>query len=232
MATKKTHPDNDPIDGEKAPSDAAWYYQCTSSECNLRFPAPDLSRLDCPICRSPVVKSEPWENYTQAIASSKGDRTGLSVVMDNLRSAYNVGSILRTADGAGFEHAYLCGITPTPDHPRLAKTSLSAEIHTSWSHHGNGVDLVRRLKAEGFVLIALETSPDAQNLFSAIQPVSNRSALVVGNEIYGIDPAIMMLCDHKLYLPMAGIKKSLNVAVSFGIAAYFLIHQLPVQSGS
>jgi tRNA G18 (ribose-2'-O)-methylase SpoU len=155
--------------------------------------------------------------------------------MDNLRSAYNVGSILRTSDGAGILHAYLCGITPTPLlHPKLAKTALTAEIRASWSYHPNGVDLVKEIKDAGTRIIGLETSPHAKNLLENITLLNGPISLVVGNEVCGIDPAIQALCDDIYFLPMLGIKKSLNVSVSFGIAAYLLnrhaFEELPVQS--
>lgn len=158
----------------------------------------------------------------------------LTVILDNLRSAYNVGSILRTSDGAGVKHACLCGITPTPQHSRLAKTSLTAEIHTSWSYHPNTIDLVNERRSSGDWIVGLETSRDAVSIFSEFEIPDRSVAVIVGNEVCGIDPAVLALCDQKIYLPMTGKKKSLNVAVSFGIAAYFLnrraFRELPVKS--
>lgn len=233
MATANTHPDNDPFGGENPSGEFIWAYQCTSSECGLRFPAPERSGLICPVCRSPVKKEETWDNSSTDRHFVSDTSTRFVTVLDNIRSAYNVGSILRTSDGAGISHAHLCGITPTPLHPRLAKTALSAEIHTSWSYHPNCVDLVRNLKNEGMTIIGLETSQSAIDLTSDPHiPVGN-CALVVGNEVYGIDPAVQSLCDSLYLLPMTGIKKSLNVSVSFGIAAYYLnrhrISEVPVK---
>ena len=233
MATANTHPDNDPFGGENPSGEIIWAFQCTSSDCGLRFPAPEKIGLICPICRSPVMKVEIWENSTTDRHFSADISTRFVTVLDNIRSAYNVGSILRTSDGAGISHAYLCGITPTPHHPRLAKTALSAEIHTSWSYHPNCVDLVRNLKNEGLAIIGLETSQSALDLTSDTQIPVGHCALVVGNEVYGIDPAVQSLCDRLYLLPMTGIKKSLNVSVSFGIAAYYLnrhrISEVPVK---
>ncbi|GAP21021.1 TrmH family RNA methyltransferase [Leptolinea tardivitalis] len=233
MATAKTHPDNDPFSGESSPREACWYYECTSGTCRLRFPAPFKENLTCPLCHSPVLQKGRWES-SNSVEAYKNDGSRLSVILDNLRSAYNVGSILRSSDGAGVQHAYLCGITPTPLHPRLSKTALSAEIHTSWSQHLNCVELVRDLRNRGELVVGLETSPSAINLLDSIEPWEGSLNLIVGNEVYGIDPAVMELCDRLYYLPMVGIKKSLNVSVSFGIAAYFLnqhhFQKLPVQS--
>lgn len=230
MATGKIHPDNDPIDGEGTVLGDYWYCQCLSPDCNLRFPAPEKFTEKCPICHSKAEKRVLCR--TSVLPENKKSDTAapISVLMDNLRSVYNVGSILRTADGAGFSHAFLCGITPTPDHPRLAKTSLTAELHTIWSFHRNGVDLVQQLKKRGTHIISLETNKSAVNFFQSTTAITEETVLVVGNEICGIDPAILDLSDQILYLPMGGIKKSLNVAVSFGIAAYSLIHRHPVKS--
>lgn len=235
MATAKTHPDNDPFGGEGSCDEEYWFYQCTSRTCNLRFPAPENAGLLCPICRSPVEKKCRWEHRDISEGFTSDTSSQLSVIMDNLRSAYNVGSILRTADGAGIDHAYLCGITPTPQHSRLAKTSLSAEIHTDWSYHPDGFALVTGLKESGVKIFGLETSPIAINLLEKPVHFTGEAALVVGNEICGIDPEIQALCDQIFFLPMLGIKKSLNVSVSFGVAAYLLnqfsFQKHPVQSG-
>jgi tRNA G18 (ribose-2'-O)-methylase SpoU len=147
----------------------------------------------------------------------------LSVVLDNLRSAYNVGSIVRTADGAGISHLYLCGITATLDHPKVAKTALSAEASVKSSYHPNALTLVSDLKSKGMYLAALESRPGAVSLFDpTLRIPAMPSVLIVGNELLGIDPAILELCDQVVALPMMGTKRSLNVVVAFGIASYWL----------
>jgi tRNA G18 (ribose-2'-O)-methylase SpoU len=234
MATAKTHPDNDPIAGEEPTGETIWFYQCSSPECNLRFPAPAKEGIVCPFCKSEIHQSIPSGNYEITNPTVHQPAPGFSILLDNLRSAYNVGSILRTSDGAGIQHAFLCGITPTPLHPRLSKTALTAEIHTAWSHHPNAIELVKTLKQSGHFLIGLETTSDACDLFIEDYQQEDKSVLVVGNEICGIDPMILEQCDRLFSLPMLGKKKSLNVAVSFGIAAYHLIFEKtsnsPIQS--
>jgi tRNA G18 (ribose-2'-O)-methylase SpoU len=233
MASVKTHPDNDPFAGENAAGEDFWAYQCSSVECGLRFPAPEIMGLKCPICHLPAEKIDLWQSSTSDRVYTIKSDTRFVVVLDNIRSAYNTGSMLRTSDGAGISHGYLCGITPTPLHPRLAKTALTAEIHTSWSYHPNCVELVRQLKNDGFMVFGLETSPGAIDLTTETIFPARNCALVVGNEVCGIDPAVQALCDRMYLLPMTGIKKSLNVSVSFGIAAYILnrhrINELPVK---
>jgi 23S rRNA (guanosine2251-2'-O)-methyltransferase len=223
MATAKTHPDNDPIAGEESTGEAIWFYQCSSPDCNLRFPAPAMDGIVCPLCKSEIRKTNLATDYQTGGVPLRQSMDGFSILLDNLRSVYNVGSILRTSDGAGVQHAYLCGITPTPLHRRLSKTALSAEIHTSWSYHPNGVEQVKELKSSGYFIIGLETANNARDLFVEPSIPAKNTILVVGNEICGIDPAIIELCDTIYSLPMLGKKKSLNVAVSFGIAAYHLV---------
>ena len=146
----------------------------------------------------------------------------LAVLLDNVRSAWNVGSILRSADGFGFSHAFLCGITPTADHEAVAKTALGAEGSVPWSYHKDGLKLVKGLKDEGWKLYALEEDQRAVEISRAhsLRHAAGRKVLIVGNEVTGVDPQLLDLCDQILYIPMRGEKKSFNVAIAFGIAAY------------
>jgi 23S rRNA (guanosine2251-2'-O)-methyltransferase len=147
-----------------------------------------------------------------------------AVILDNIRSAWNVGSILRSADGFGFTHSYICGITPTPDNDAVMKTSLGAEDSVSWSYHKDAVQLVKGLKKEGWKVFALEEH-ELANEIRSVAKESYDLALVVGNEITGVDPELLDLCDDILVIPMHGEKKSFNVAVAFGIAAFALSNQ-------
>ncbi|MCI0556588.1 MAG: TrmH family RNA methyltransferase [Anaerolineae bacterium] len=157
---------------------------------------------------------------------SRAGRRKLAVLLDNIRSAWNVGSIFRSADGFGFTHVYICGITPTPDGPAreaVVKTSLGAEDTVTWSYHKDAVKLVRGLKKEGWQVWALEEHERAI-------PVSNYPAakspipviLMLGNEVTGVDPGLIDLADIIFHIPMRGEKTSFNVAIAFGIAAYQL----------
>jgi tRNA G18 (ribose-2'-O)-methylase SpoU len=144
-----------------------------------------------------------------------------AVLMDNIRSAWNVGSIFRSADGFGFSHAYLCGITPTPESEAVRKTSLGAEDSVPWSYHKNALTLARGLKKEGFAVWALEEEERAKEIMAA-QGESRDVVLIVGNEVTGVDPELLDLCDEILYIPMRGEKKSFNVAMAFSISAFEL----------
>lgn len=131
--------------------------------------------------------------------------------------------MFRTADGAGVGHLHLCGITATPEHPKLAKAALGAQERVAWSSGLNGVDTAVALREQGHPLWALESTPDAVPLFERTLPESGKPiVLVVGNERAGVDPGILAQCEQVLALPMLGMKRSLNAAVAFGIAVYAL----------
>jgi tRNA G18 (ribose-2'-O)-methylase SpoU len=147
----------------------------------------------------------------------------LEALLDNIRSAGNVGSMFRTADGAGLRRLHLCGITATPKDPSIAKTSLGAHEHLPWNWHADGVAAALELREEGCRLWALEGVPGAELLFEALlEPEGRPVVLVVGNELCGVDPGILELCERILYIPMQGVKRSLNAAVAFGVAVYWL----------
>jgi tRNA G18 (ribose-2'-O)-methylase SpoU len=169
-----------------------------------------------------VLKKEMGNSEVSREVKSK-KREAKAVLVDNIRSAWNVGSILRTADGFGFSHAYLCGITPTPEVDAVRKTALGAEEFVTWSHHKNAVDLVKKLKLEGWKVGALEEDPRAYSIsqFSDSQ-FQNPIVLILGSEVTGVDPELLDLADHILYIPMLGQKRSFNVANAFSIAAYAL----------
>lgn len=200
--------------------------ECTEAKCRGRFPAAvgQLPDDRCPWCggRTRVVHrlAPPGE----AVADHASPPVTLSVLaglLDNVRSIFNVGSIFRSADGAGFSHLYLCGVTPTPAQRKLAKTALGAEQHVAWSHHRNSVLLADALLAEGWTLWALETGAAAVSIFDAPPPPSPL-ALVVGSEVTGVDPDLLARCARCVAIPMAGRKQSLNVATAFGVAAVLL----------
>ena len=147
----------------------------------------------------------------------------LSLLLDNLRSTLNVGSIFRTADGAGVAHIYCCGTTPTPEHPKIKKTGLGAEGFVSWSYHRNALD-VPGLLFPGTAIVALEATKNSVDLITAIRQTdwSKPVLIIIGNENSGVDPELLKISQHILSLPMMGSKTSLNVAVASGIAIYAL----------
>lgn len=201
-------------------------FECVNPTCRLRFPS-DLSVetvSHCPFCTSPMLPvGIPFSNYHRDPKSGSSELK-LCIILDNLRSSQNVGSIFRSADGAGIVQLYCCGTTPTPDHPKVRKSSLGAEKIVAWSYHQNTVDLVTELKSNGNKIIALEDTKLSTPLydFKVDKYINFSAALVIGNEISGIDPEILSLADEVLHLPMLGSKNSLNAAVAAGIAMYHL----------
>jgi tRNA G18 (ribose-2'-O)-methylase SpoU len=197
--------------------------------CGLRYPLVEDHPFGtrCPVCmgETQVVLRRSLSFETRAWNAEKVEsRKKLAILLDNIRSAWNVGSILRSADGFGFNHVYVCGITPTPDNEAVTKTSLGAEDSVPWSYHKDAVRLTKGLKAEGWTVYGLEEDARAQEIRQAgsLRHTSPGAVLIVGNEVTGIDPDLLDLCDSIFYIPMRGEKKSFNVAIAFGIAAYAL----------
>ncbi|MCY3018119.1 MAG: TrmH family RNA methyltransferase [Planctomycetota bacterium] len=209
--------------------------QCPNPLCKLCFDVPDDREGrngPCPACgqvityRSLSVIREierQHDRRTRAASASPSRERGLfSAVLENIRSLWNVGSIFRTADGAGFAPLYLCGITGCPPHKAIAKTSLGAEKHIRWEHHASALDVLPRLSAQGVQVVALEQTPASEPLQAALArgAIKPPLCLLVGNEVAGISAETLAQASLHCHLPMRGIKASLNVAVAFGIAAY------------
>ena len=193
--------------------------------CGLRYPLTEGSSfgIRCPICLgiTHAVLNKQMSSES-ALTDRKKKRDELTVLVDNVRSAWNVGSILRSADGFGFSHAFLCGITPTPEVDAVRKTALGADDFVPWSYHKDAVKLVKGLKKEGWVIWALEEEERAKPLKKIKRRIEQRTVLIAGSEVTGVDPALLDLCDEVFYIPMRGEKRSFNVAVAFGIAGFTL----------
>lgn len=153
---------------------------------------------------------------------------GIVVVLHNIRSLYNVGSIFRTADAAGVKKIYLGGITPAPAdrfgkiRSQLTKVSLGAETFVSWEKVSQTSRLIDKLRKDGYKIFAVEQSRKSIPYYKKLKTKNYKLALVLGNEVKGLSPAILRKCDKILEIPMAGIKESLNVAVAFGIVVFSL----------
>lgn len=203
---------------------------CESPACGLRFPVAEGSELgsSCPICGAATRFAD--EAYPTHEIRERRSPIGprLEALLDNVRSLTNVGSMFRTADAAAIGHLHLGGFTPTPAHPKLAKTALGAERSVPWTHHADASKAAEALVADGRRLWALEGGARSEDLFDLVElaggPADPILVLVCGHEVSGVDPRILDRCERVVRIPMAGIKGSLNVSVAFGIAAYVLSH--------
>ena len=144
----------------------------------------------------------------------------LTVVLDNVRSLNNIGSVFRTADAFRVEHIALCGITATPPHREIHKTALGAEESVEWSYHEDTVECVRGLKEKGYKVYAVEIAHDSIRLGTDPIGAEGPVALVLGNEIDGVQEAVMTLCDRAVEIPQYGTKHSLNVSCAAAIAIW------------
>lgn len=217
--------------------------RCTAADrCGLRFPVTDDSPLGarCPLCGAPTEWVDvPYpthgvppegERATLERDALPGMRPRVEALLDNIRSLSNVGSMFRTADGAGLSHLYLGGFTPSPEHPKLTKTALGAERWVPWSRHLDATTIAAELRAGGRRLWALEGGPRSISLFepavaaaaAELRASGETVVLVLGHEVSGVDPRILEQCERVIHLPMMGSKDSLNVSVVLGVAAYLL----------
>lgn len=180
----------------------------------------------CPNClgetKVVVQRTSAMQKNTSSFLTAVGLEIKLSALLDNIRSAWNVGSIFRTADGLGVKQLYLCGITPTPENEAIHKTSLGAEETVAWEYSRNALETAKELKAKGHTLIGLEQDSRAIPLDAINKDDFQKTVLIIGNEVTGVDPEILDLCDQIVHIPMHGQKLSFNVEVAFAIAAYAL----------
>jgi tRNA(Leu) C34 or U34 (ribose-2'-O)-methylase TrmL len=144
--------------------------------------------------------------------------SALIVIADNLRSAFNLGSIFRSCECLGIPRLFLCGTTPAPDNPAFLKTARRTAELLEWEYFSSTGQALRKARAEGYRICALETAEGAESVFDAV--FEPPLALVVGNESLGIPEGILASCDQVVALPVQGWKNSLNVGVAFAVCAY------------
>ena len=147
-------------------------------------------------------------------------RIPVVVVLDNVRSAQNVGAFFRTSDAFAIERVALCGITATPPSRDIHKTALGAELTVEWAHYDSTVECVEQLKTEGYTLLSIEQVEGAVMLDELEVNPDCRYALVFGNEVAGVDQAVVDICDGAIEIPQAGTKHSINVSVAGGVVLW------------
>lgn len=157
-------------------------------------------------------------------------RLPVAVLLDNVRSMYNVGAFFRVADGVALEKLCLCGITAHPPKNAISKTALGAENTVPWEHDWDLVQMAQRLRSSGFQLAAIETSPNAVDLFEW-EP-SFPVCVAFGNEVDGLNPELLAMADAHVRIPMLGQKESLNVATAGGVVLYELLRKYRTLHGA
>jgi len=140
------------------------------------------------------------------------------LILPNIRSCHNVGAMFRNADAFGITKIYLVGWTPAPPKPQIDKVALGAQTWVPWEQKKSLKRLITTLKKKGVSIIALEQAKESKNIQT--QQFSGARAIIVGNEVTGVAPEILALCDKVVHIPMKGKKESLNVSVAAGIAMY------------
>ena len=153
------------------------------------------------------------------------EKTPIVLVLDNVRSALNVGSAFRTSDAFALEKIYLCGITATPPHREILKTAIGATESMEWSYAKETAALVQHLKAEGYRILAVEQAEQSIWLQEFEMPQEEKIALVFGNEVSGVSDEVMEVIDGALEVPQFGTKHSLNISVCIGVVVWELFQQ-------
>lgn len=154
------------------------------------------------------------------------DKLPLVVVLDNVRSLYNVGSIFRTGDAFRITAIYLCGITATPPHPEIHKTALGAEDSVSWHFCKDTMEAVERLRNEGYTLLAIEQCEGSTMIQDFKALPGKKYAVVLGNEVKGVQQQVVDACDNCIEIPQYGTKHSMNVSVTAGIVIYTMSERI------
>ena len=159
-------------------------------------------------------------------AFKESKKIPLIVVLDHIRSLNNVGSVFRTSDAFRVEAIYLCGITATPPHPEMHKTALGAEYTVDWKYFKRTQDAVNELHNDGYTVLAIEQCAGSTLLDELVLEKGRKYAIVLGNEVKGVQQEVVDMCDGCIEIPQFGTKHSLNVSVTAGIMIWEFAHKL------
>ena len=160
----------------------------------------------------------------------KQEKLPLVVILDNVRSMHNIGSIFRTSDGFAIEKIYLCGITAQPPHREIEKTALGATQSIEWAYSADICDTINKLKSDRYTIIAIEQAENSTMLNNYDPDNSMKYALIFGNEVNGVSDQAMNLIDNCLEIPQFGTKHSFNIVVSAGIVLWDFFAKLKLNS--
>ncbi|MGB8192053.1 MAG: RNA methyltransferase, partial [Chitinophagaceae bacterium] len=147
----------------------------------------------------------------------EAEKMPVVAVLENIRSAYNVGSVFRTADAFLLQGIYICGYTARPPHKEIKKTALGSEDTVHWNHFANAQAAIEELRKEGYKIFAVEQAESSIPLQEFTREVQEKTALVFGNEVTGVEQSTILLCDGCIEIPQLGMKHSLNVSVAAGV---------------
>jgi tRNA G18 (ribose-2'-O)-methylase SpoU len=154
------------------------------------------------------------------------EKTPIILILDDVRSLHNIGSVFRTSDAFLIEKIYLCGITATPPNKEIHKTALGATETVNWEHQENVLSVIEKLKKENVVTLAIEQVESAVFLQDFTVNANKKYALVFGNEVHGVSQEAVALCDGCIEIPQLGTKHSLNISVSAGIVVWDLFQKM------
>ncbi len=147
-------------------------------------------------------------------------KTPIVVILDNIRSALNVGSVFRTSDAFAVEKMYLCGITAKPPHREILKTAIGATESVDWEHHKSTVKVIEQLKADDYIIVGIEQADESIMLQNFEVDTNKKYAIVLGNEVKGVSNEVMQVLDYCIEVPQLGTKHSLNVSVCTGVVIW------------
>ena len=153
-------------------------------------------------------------------------KTPIVIVLDNIRSLNNIGSVFRTADAFRIESIYLCGITACPPNKEIQKTALGATESVDWKYFNESIDAITELQNKNFSIVAIEQAEGSIMLQKYFPEENRKFALVFGNEVKGVEDSVMEVCDVCVEIPQYGTKHSLNISVSVGIVVWDLFNKI------
>jgi 23S rRNA (guanosine2251-2'-O)-methyltransferase len=159
-------------------------------------------------------------NRVSVEAFKEQEKLPVVVILDNVRSMHNVGSVFRTGDGFAIERLILCGITANPPHREIEKTALGATASVDWEHYEETTAAVNALREQGYSIIAIEQAQNSTMLHTYQPDMSKKYALIFGNEVDGVSDEVMAMCDECIEIPQFGTKHSFNIVISAGIVLW------------
>ena len=162
-------------------------------------------------------------NRISTEAFKEASKVPLVIVLDNVRSQNNVGSVFRTSDAFRIEKIFLCGITSTPENREVHKTALGAEEVVAWEYQSDTLTAIRQLKAEGYRIFSIEQAENSTSLENFTMPENEKFALVFGNEVKGVQQEVIDVSDGCIEIPQFGTKHSFNISVTVGIVLWQLV---------